>query len=204
MRRGGLQRLLPGPAGTEPERLQRGRPDLRAMSRSCNPACTATLWDPVANVSTATTLVQDSNAQGYVCRHNNQLYAVSGVGGNTPFTYPRIEHSTTSTPPTRRASRRTRSSAHFDRCTGICVDQQPRRLPDHRHDDQHSAPLLHDRLGPVLRPHRHYGERSVEGLRHRRLPGEQRPAAAPRRQVRQVHTHRPRERRSPLPTTSTR
>ena len=40
-------------------------------------------------VSTTTTL-QDSNAQGYACRHNNQVYAVSGApAAGTPFTYPR-------------------------------------------------------------------------------------------------------------------
>ena len=58
-----------------------------------SPACTATLWDPVANAPLvpATTLLQDSNAQGYVCRHNNQVYAVSGApAAGGPFTYPRI------------------------------------------------------------------------------------------------------------------
>ena len=56
-----------------------------------SPACTAQLWDPVANVSLPTTLLQDSNAQGYVCRHNNQVYAVSGApAAGGPYTYPRI------------------------------------------------------------------------------------------------------------------
>ena len=56
-----------------------------------SPACNAQLWDPVNNVPMATTLLQDSNAQGYVCRHNNQVYAVSGApAAGGPFTYPRI------------------------------------------------------------------------------------------------------------------
>ncbi len=66
-------------------------------------ACNAFTWDPVAgvysNVSNppGTTLLQDSDPSvpggsglGLACRHNNQVYAVSGVpvaGG--PFTYPR-------------------------------------------------------------------------------------------------------------------
>ena len=55
-----------------------------------SPACNSVLFDPVANAPSTTTLLQDSNAQGYLCRHNNQSYAVSGLplaGG--PFTYSR-------------------------------------------------------------------------------------------------------------------
>ena len=53
--------------------------------------CTAFLWDPIANKpSTTTTTIQDSNAQGYACRHNNQVYAVSGApAAGGLFTYPR-------------------------------------------------------------------------------------------------------------------
>ena len=52
--------------------------------------CTAVLWDPVANAPSATTTLQDSNAQGYACRHNNQVYAVSGApAAGGPYTYPR-------------------------------------------------------------------------------------------------------------------
>ncbi len=51
------------------------------------------LWDPATNAELVptTTLLQDSNANGLVCRHNNLIYAVSGVpaaGGLA--TYPRI------------------------------------------------------------------------------------------------------------------
>ena len=70
------------------------------------PACTGSpagvMWNPVANAPSATTLLQDSNGSGVVCRHNNQVYAVSGVplaGG--AFTYPRTL-SATSNPQTSR------------------------------------------------------------------------------------------------------
>jgi len=56
------------------------------------------LWDPVANAPSgvapstmpATTLLDDSNGAGVVCRHNNIAYAVGGVISN-PFTYPRTQ-----------------------------------------------------------------------------------------------------------------
>ncbi len=52
--------------------------------------CSAALWDPVAGAPSATTTLQDSNAQGYACRHNNQVYAVSGApAAGGLFTYPR-------------------------------------------------------------------------------------------------------------------
>ncbi len=51
-------------------------------------ACNAKTWDPVALAYTTTTLLQDSDADGEVCRHNNLVYAVGGVAA-APFTYPR-------------------------------------------------------------------------------------------------------------------
>ena len=41
--------------------------------------CTTGMWDPVAKVTTGTTLLADSNANGLACRHNNQTYAVAGA-----------------------------------------------------------------------------------------------------------------------------
>src|SRR5262249_6270489 len=46
-------------------------------------------FDPVANAVSATTTLADSAAQGYACRHNNQVYAVSAAPNGTPFAYPR-------------------------------------------------------------------------------------------------------------------
>ena len=53
--------------------------------------CGVFLFNPATNTqSTTTTLLQDSNAQGYACRHNNQIYAVSGApAAGGLFTYPR-------------------------------------------------------------------------------------------------------------------
>jgi type IV pilus assembly protein PilY1 len=57
-------------------------------------SCTTGMWDPVAKATTATTLLQDSNGNGVVCRHNNQTYAVAGTplpsnGPSGMFVYPR-------------------------------------------------------------------------------------------------------------------
>lgn len=53
---------------------------------NAGPSCTSQLFDPYtnANLIPATTLLQDANGPGVVCRHNNRTYAIMGapaVGG---------------------------------------------------------------------------------------------------------------------------
>ena len=63
-------------------------------------------------------------------------------------------------------------------------------LPRCRYDGANPTPLLCGRLGTVLqRPHRRGGH-AVEGLRHRCLPGQERPVLLQGRQIRQVHACR--------------
>ncbi len=104
--------------------------------------CTAFLWDPVANKpSTTTTTIQDSNAQGYACRHNNQVYAVSGApAAGGPFTYPRTSLGDVY------AANKTGVAPYTQ--TGAFINPDDERLPDDRHNHPHPAPLLHDRLDP--------------------------------------------------------
>ncbi len=57
----------------------------QTCSQVASPACSAVLWDTAANVPSGTppsalpalTMYNDSNATGYVCRHNNKAYATA-------------------------------------------------------------------------------------------------------------------------------
>ncbi len=69
-----------------------GKPIYNKVTAACTGAPAGVLFDPATNLALipATTLLQDANTNGVVCRHNNQTYAVSGVplaGGL--FSYPR-------------------------------------------------------------------------------------------------------------------
>jgi hypothetical protein len=69
-----------------------GTPIYAKATAACTGAPAGVLFDPATNAALvpATTLLQDANTNGIVCRHNNQTYAVSGLplaGGL--FSYPR-------------------------------------------------------------------------------------------------------------------
>ncbi|MFO1325000.1 MAG: PilC/PilY family type IV pilus protein [Burkholderiales bacterium] len=51
-------------------------------------ACGKFLFNPYTNTPTATTLLQDADGAGVMCRHNNIAYAVGGVASGM-WTYPR-------------------------------------------------------------------------------------------------------------------
>jgi hypothetical protein len=56
-------------------------------SVKATPACGDLLWDPTTNAPNAggKTLLDDSNNEGYACRHNNQMYAIGGAAGLFKF-----------------------------------------------------------------------------------------------------------------------
>jgi type IV pilus assembly protein PilY1 len=58
---------------------------LTTTCKASTVACNSFTWDPVAGAPTTTTLLQDANGAGEVCRHNNQTYVIGGVAG--PFKY---------------------------------------------------------------------------------------------------------------------
>jgi type IV pilus assembly protein PilY1 len=63
-----------------------GTPVYGLASATCN----TVIWDPATNAPdvSGTRMVDDSNGNGYVCRHNNQTYAVGGVAGLFKFPVP--------------------------------------------------------------------------------------------------------------------
>ncbi len=124
--------------------------------------CTAVLWDPVANAPSATTTLQDSNAQGYACRHNNQVYAVSGApAAGGPYTYPRTNlgdvyaANKTGVAPYTQAGQFTTVTVSGCPTIGTTIN-----IPRHYYTIDSIA---------VLRQHRQHGQRRVARLRHWRL-----------------------------------
>ena len=165
-----------------------GTPVYTKATAVCTAAPAGVLFDPATNAALvpATTLLQDANGNGVVCRHNNQTYAVAGAplpsaGPGGLFTYPRTNlgdvypANKTGVP----------INGYPFSQTGAFTTSVTQRLPDGRHDDRHSAPLLHRRLGAVLRQPEQHGGRPVAGLRHRRMPGgwQERPHAIQEREV---------------------
>ena len=127
-----------GDAGAE--RLQRGVP-IYNYSPAGSTTCTAFLWDPVANnaVERRRRSCRTPTRRGMPAATTTRSTRSAALRRPAaPFTYPRTSLGDVYAA-NKTGSRRTRRRAlhHAD----------DERLPDYRHDDQHPAPLLHDRLG---------------------------------------------------------
>ncbi len=145
-------------------------------------ACNSQLWDPVAGAPSATTALADAGAPGTVPARPGRPAATT----TTPMQWAALPDCSSTAHRRPRYPRRRRGHApiKFNQaatsgCPAVGTTVQ---IPRHYYVG---------RLGPVLqRPHRHGGH-AVEGLRHRRLPGQERPDQLQGRQVRQVHARRP-------------